>query len=344
LYITESTNNLLNPPKDNLTELVSTIQKLYTNESLTNLDYTKINGDTLPKLKTEKNGNYEPFYSGNYDTTTWGADYNKTINQPSINGIPLVGNKTDAELGIKVEVDTALNSTSKNPVQNKVVNSAINNINSKVNSAVNDINSQIDRIWEEMDGMTYIPLSILSFEAENPLHEIGETVTKKVFTWSLSDTPSKNLLINNVDTGKAVKEGYYELQSLLVTEKENFTLTAEDKKGNKFTAITPIEFANNVFYGSYAITDDYVTMISKLQASLQKTRKCEFTTTAGEGQYIYYAAPVSYGECAFASGGFSGGFTKVANIQYVNAYNKTFSYDIYRSVEAGLGQTTITVS
>lgn len=333
LYITESTNHLLNPPKDNLTDLVNKISKLYTNESLTNLDYTKINPETLPRLQTEVDGNFDPFYAGDYKTTEWGADYNKSINTPSINGIPLKGNKTDAELGIKVEVDASLSATSANPIQNKAVKSALDSVN-----------DQITKIWEEMDGMTYIPLSILSFTAETPLQEKGITVTEMKFIWSLSDVPKGNALINNVDTGVSTKNGEYNLQSLSVTEKTNFTLLVRDKKGNEFTATAPIDFAQLVYYGAFDAVEDYSTLLEKLNSNLQQTRAGEFDAEADVNKYIYFAVPESYGACTFTSGGFTGGFEKVSNIQHSNAYGYVSKYDIYRSVEAGLGQTTFIVS
>lgn len=333
LYITESKNHLLNPPKDNLTDLVNKISKLYTNESLTNLDYTKINPETLPRLQTEVDGDFDPFYAGDYKTTEWGADYNKSINTPSINGIPLKGNKTDAELGIKVEVDASLSATSANPIQNKAVKSALDSVN-----------DQITKIWEEMDGMTYIPLSILSFAAETPLQEKGVTVTEMKFTWSLSDTPKGSALINNVDTGVSTKDGEYNLQSLSVTEKTNFTLLVRDKKGNEFTATAPIDFAQLVYYGAFDAVEDYSTLLGKLNSNLQQTRAGEFNAEAAVNKYIYFAVPESYGACTFTSGGFTGGFEKVSNIQHANAYGYVSKYDIYRSVEAGLGQTTFIVS
>ena len=77
---------------------------------------------------------------------------------------------------------------------------------------------------------------------------------------------------------------------------------------------------------------------------LQTSRETTIDVTAGAGQYIYYAVPTSYGDCTFTSGGFTGGFTKVATVSYTNIYNVTTNYDIWKSDYAGLGTTSVIVS
>ena len=55
------------------------------------------------------------------------SDYNELSNKPRINSVPLTGNKSLEDLGIvNTIVDSELSTTSENPVQNKVVTSAIN--------------------------------------------------------------------------------------------------------------------------------------------------------------------------------------------------------------------------
>lgn len=55
------------------------------------------------------------------------SDYNELSNKPKINSVPLTGNKSLEDLGIvNTVVDSELSTTSENPVQNKIVTSAIN--------------------------------------------------------------------------------------------------------------------------------------------------------------------------------------------------------------------------
>ena len=84
--------------------------------------------------------------------------------------------------------------------------------------------------------------------------------------------------------------------------------------------------------------------INSLTGELQLTREKDFTVTASDLQYIYYAVPAEYGDCIFTSGGFTGGFTKVATIPYTNQYDVTVDYDIWKSDYSGLGNTNIIVS
>lgn len=56
------------------------------------------------------------------------TDYTALTNKPSINNVTLVGNKTLSDLGLNIVIDTELSLSSDNPVQNKVVTGAINDI------------------------------------------------------------------------------------------------------------------------------------------------------------------------------------------------------------------------
>ncbi len=60
------------------------------------------------------------------------TNYNGLSNKPQINNVTLQGNKSLADLGINIPtVDAALDGTSENPVQNKVIKTALDNVYSK---------------------------------------------------------------------------------------------------------------------------------------------------------------------------------------------------------------------
>lgn len=231
----------------------------------------------------------------------------------------------------KIAVDTALNETSVNPVQNQAV--AVK---------VNALQKSIDDLWEEMDGMTFIPLSISSFECEPKLAEIGSTVNTVNFTWTIGGTPTL-VKINSESIPLGTSQAT--LSNLELKEDKEFTLYAEDRKENNVSAITQLLFVNKVFHGVQEIPSEYNTsFINKLVGQLQINKEGVIDVTANENQYIYYALPSSYGDCVFTSGGFSGGFTKVDTISYTNEYGVTTDYDIWKSDNANLGQTNITIS
>ena len=60
-------------------------------------------------------------------------------------------------------------------------------------------------------------------------------------------------------------------------------------------------------------------------------------------RYIYYAIPHRLGTPVFFVGGFEGGFALEKTFDYQNPSGYTESYDVYKSTNAGLGSTTVTV-
>ena len=86
---------------------------------------------------------------------------------------------------------------------------------------------------------------------------------------------------------------------------------------------------------------DFIKTLSKeLSSSKGKT----FTVDCGEGQFIFYCVPTRFGSCSFKVGGFEGGFNKVSTIQYTNSSGYTENYDVYKSSNSNLGNTTVVVS
>ena len=77
-----------------------------------------------------------------------------------------------------------------------------------------------------------------------------------------------------------------------------------------------------------------------LQASKAKT----FTVNAGTGKHIYYIIPTRYGTPVFKVGGFEGGFAKLGTVNFTNASNYAENYDVYKSSNDNLGNTTVVVS
>ena len=85
-------------------------------------------------------------------------------------------------------------------------------------------------------------------------------------------------------------------------------------------------------------------LILSFQKGLQGGRAKTFTVNAGAGQHIFYALPTSYGACSFNVGGFDGGFSKVSTFEFTNAQGHAENYDVYKSTNANLGNTTVKVS
>ena len=122
-------------------------------------------------------------------------------------------------------------------------------------------------------------------------------------------------------------------------------LTVKDDRGAAASKTASIHWFNGVYTGSAeAPTTIDSAFILTLTKSLQSGKGKTFTVNAATGEYIWYACPVRYGAPAFNVGGFDGGFSKVATLDYTNAVGYTEEYQVWRSDNAGLGSTTVKVS
>ena len=84
-------------------------------------------------------------------------------------------------------------------------------------------------------------------------------------------------------------------------------------------------------------------MINSLTKQLSNSKNRTITVNAGAGEYIFYCVPSRLGACSFNVGGFDGGFSKVATVNFTNSDNYAENYDIYKSDNANLGNTNVTI-
>jgi hypothetical protein len=204
------------------------------------------------------------------------------------------------------------------------------------------LENRVVTLEEQMKQLTYEEISITSFSVSPSTAEIGAKVTNPVLSWSLNKAASE-LTLNN--TQMNVSDKSYTASGTYTTN-TSWTLKAKDEEQTTATRTATLSFLNGVYYGVAAepSTLPYASaFILGLQKTLRSSKLTSFSATAGEGQYIYYCIPSRFGTCEFSVGGFSGGFTLVDTIQFTNASGYTEEYYIYKSDNANLGATTITV-
>lgn len=193
----------------------------------------------------------------------------------------------------------------------------------------------------------YIAIRINSFSnGITGVKEYGEKITETTLSWSLSK-PATKLTLDGEEID--AKETSRKITGLSITQDnydKEWTLTATDERGAKFTSTTdPIDFANGIYYGAAAEPAQYDSaFILGLTKKLQDYKLSSFSANAGAGQYIYYCLPARLGACSFTFGPFTGGFDLVSSIDFTNAKGYTEKYNIYRSDYDNLGQTSLTVS
>jgi hypothetical protein len=204
---------------------------------------------------------------------------------------------------------------------------------------LNEIEDKLKAHQEALDELLYVPLTInLTSNIQTTL-EIGTTINSVVFNWSYNkDIVSQKF--NNQALEASLRTYTYNLP---FNSNKSFKLEANDGKGD-FNKSISFNFLNGRYWGvsSSSIYDsDFIKALNKeLSSSKGKT----FTVNCGEGQFIFYCVPTRFGNCSFKVGGFEGGFNKVNTIEFTNASGYVESYDIYKSTNSNLGNTTVVVS
>ena len=204
---------------------------------------------------------------------------------------------------------------------------------------LNEIEDKLKAHQEALNELLYIPLTInLTSNIQTTL-EIGTIVDSVIFNWNYNkDVVSQKF--NNEALEANLRSYTYDLS---FNQNKAFKLEANDGKGD-FNKSISFNFLNGRYFGvsnSNTYDSDFIKTLSKeLSSSKGKT----FTVDCGEGQFIFYCVPTRFGNCSFKVGGFEGGFNKVNTIEFTNASGYVESYDIYKSTNSNLGNTTVVVS
>lgn len=203
-------------------------------------------------------------------------------------------------------------------------------------------------VQEALDSLLYTPLAInsLSLSVNNTV-EIGRVINGCAISWSYnkSTITEQTLTIGGTVYSLSLDSRSYSYTSQ-ISNNISFSLTGKDEKDNTSTRTVSIVYCNRVFWGvSSSTTYNNSFFANELtNSTLSNNKNRSITVNAGIGQYIYYAIPSRLGACTFKVGGFEGGFSNVATFSLTNTYGFTEDYDIYRSDNTGLGNTTIEIS
>ena len=204
-----------------------------------------------------------------------------------------------------------------------------------------DTEKRLTDLEKAVDDINYKEIIITSFSASPSTAEMGSKVTSVALSWGVNKTPTALTLDGSAlgvnDKSKTVTGTF--------TANKTWTLKATDERGATSEKTASLSFLNGVYYGAAAEPTEYNSaFILGLSKTLRSSYLSSFNANAGAGQYIYYCLPVRMGERSFKVGGFDGGFSLVRTIGFKNASGYTESYYIYRSDNASLGQTSVTIS
>lgn len=188
-------------------------------------------------------------------------------------------------------------------------------------------NPDVTNLKEALDKVLYTPLTIMMTITPN-IAELGTTVNEVNVLWQFNKQSIVSQTLNNILIPTS-KRNYLMINKY--TANQLFTLKVIDST-KSYEISTLLEFVPAIYYAN-AINTPTLPTANKL---LTKNRQCTININAAD--YIYIFMPTKYGVPSFYVGGFEGGFQKVGNTVY-----NTTTYDIWRSDNANLGQTTINI-
>ncbi|WP_288709971.1 hypothetical protein [uncultured Clostridium sp.] len=196
-----------------------------------------------------------------------------------------------------------------------------------------DIKELNTKIWDIQN-----PFDISSISVAPNISQMGSTVSPKL-TWNYTHSTIKSQTINN----EAIENTLRTKTFTGVTATTTYTLATTSNSDVKKSKSATITFANGVYYGKSTTTTYDSALINGLTKQLSNSKNRTITVNAGAGEYIFYCIPSRLGTCSFNVGGFDGGFSKVATIEFTNSDGYAENYDIYKSDNANLGNTNVTI-
>jgi hypothetical protein len=235
---------------------------------------------------------------------------------------------------------TKITAVGMNNIENAVAQHDEDIQNLKNNTSTAGFAKQIDLDTTNLKLDDVLNPLVVSLSLDKTIVEQGSTVNSVVASWSCSKTVVSQTF-EGVDIDASLRIKTY---TTPITDDKTFTLTSTTSGGTTVTKTATLSFANGVYYGkSSSVTYDSA-LISSLTKVLSDSKARTITVTAGTGEYIYYALPTRLGTPTFSVGGFTGGFDLVATVSYTNSSNYTENYYVYKSTNANLGSTTVTIS
>ena len=188
----------------------------------------------------------------------------------------------------------------------------------------------IRSVDDAINELLYAPVKITSFTSNKAVIERGAAALNVILSWS----------INKITVQEQKMDGVI----IPVTDRTKTIPTLNSTTTYSLQVTTTVSFLNGRYFGvginQTATNQDILAMNKELVESKAKT----FTVTAAANEYIYFCIHKRLGTCTFYVGGFEGGFILLPELNFTNINGFTEPYYVYRSINKGLGVTTVSVS
>lgn len=213
-------------------------------------------------------------------------------------------------------------------LMNKLENSSIKTAD-KVQYTNQDY-SELENVKQALDKLLYKDLSI-SIQATPNSAEKGDSIDKVTFTWSYNKSNIKEQQFDSQPIESTLRT--YTINGPITTNISK-TITGNDGS-QKVSATASLIF----YYGIYSCNSIEQPSISQCKRTLTNSLNGTYIVNAKDNEYIWFLIPKELGTPTFTVGVFSGGFYKYSETTY-----KKIDYNIYRSDNHSLGNTTIKLS
>lgn len=180
------------------------------------------------------------------------------------------------------------------------------------------------------------PTCSLSADKKGGTFEIGAVITAPItFTWTTNKEITSQSLTGCTLADASVRTANYNTD---ITSDKTFTLSVSDGE-NSATSSVSYKFMNNVFWGSSAIAETYDSAFIGALANKKLTTsvKGTYAFDVKNGEYGFWAVPSNMTISSVWIGGFEVTVESVGTVSYTNAQGYTRDYNLYKTVQSGLG-------
>lgn len=198
--------------------------------------------------------------------------------------------------------------------------------------------SEITNVKNALDRLLYTDLAIAFTSSQPTTHEMGTTISNLILSWDYNRAINTQS-IDGVTIHKDSREYRYPTS---ISADKTIRLSVNDFVKD-YSKTLSFKFLNGVYFGASNATNIDSEVVLGFNKQLADSRARTFTVNAGVGQHIFYCIPARFGNPTFFVGGFEGGFNKEATIEFTNSLGYTEQYTVWKSANANLGNTTVTV-
>lgn len=200
------------------------------------------------------------------------------------------------------------------------------------------LNGAVVNVQEALDSLLYVNPAVSSFTNNIGTVEKGSVITSVVLAWSFNKTMASASINNGIGSVQGVTTIAHTAQN--ITTNRTYTITVNDGTNNA-SRNTNVIFQNKRYHGTSANADLASFDILSLQNSELSDSRLQTRTINGNGQYIYFAFPESFGVPVFNVNGLvNTAFTSIIK-SFTNSKGHTENYRLVRMNTLQFGTLTI---